>query len=113
MKKPKPPPPLKELLERLTGPDGANLLIQTLAVSASAAGSRYLPWDQLRHRSPPEGLSSEDWWLAVKLARAGMQRQVPLQDKDGRRFSYALPDEALRGIEMVDKHTSGRIGVPE
>lgn len=113
MKKPKPPPPMKDLFERLGGPDGLNILRRTLTVSANAAGSRYLPWDELRHRPPPEGLTSEEWWLTVKLARAGMQRQVPLLDTAGRRFSYALPDDALRGIEMVDKHTSGRISVPE
>lgn len=33
-------------------------------------------------------------------------------DKDGLSFSYALPDDALRGIELVDKQTSGRIGAP-
>jgi Fic family protein len=42
-----------------------------------------------------------------------MQRALPLADKQGKPFTYALPDEVLRGIETVDKHTSGRIGVPE
>ena len=103
MKKPKPPPPLERLFERLTGPNSADLLQRALMVSATEAGSRYLPWDELRHRPPPDGLTSEEWWLGVKLARAGMRREIPLLDKGGRHFSYALPDDALRGIEMVDK----------
>jgi Fic family protein len=41
-----------------------------------------------------------------------MRRPLPLLDKSGRQFSYALPDEVLRGIEEVDKQASGRIGVP-
>ena len=47
------------------------------------------------------------------MARKGMQRALPLTQEHGDRFTYALPDEVLRGIETVDKHTSGRIGVPE
>jgi len=113
MKKPKSPPTLEKLFERLTGPNSADFLQQVLKVSAIEAGSRYLPWDELRHRPPPDGLTSEEWWLGIKLARAGMRRETLLLDKDGRHFSYALPDDALRGIEMVDKHASGRISVPE
>jgi Fic family protein len=113
MRKPQAPPDVKDLAARLTGPDAADFLQRAFAVSPSAADDRYLPWDELRNRRPPEGLTSEQWWLAIKLARAGMQRQLPLSDAEGQQFSYALPDGVLRGIEMVDKHTSGRIGVPE
>ena len=79
----------------------------------SAGADRYMPWDQLRWRPAPEGLTPEEWWLITKVARKGMKRMLPLTDSQGRAFSYALPDEVLRGIESVDKHTSGRIGVPE
>jgi Fic family protein len=30
---------------------------------------RYLPWDELRHRTPPDGLSAEQWWTTIKWAR--------------------------------------------
>ena len=113
MRKPQPPPAVKELTAQLTGPEVTKLLLRVVGASEFAAGARYLPWDELRYRRPPEGLTSEEWWLATKLARGGMQRPLPLTDKEGRRFSYALPDDALRGIELADKHTSGRIGVPE
>jgi Fic family protein len=72
-----------------------------------------MPWDHLRYRRPPEGLTSEDWWLISKLSRQGMMRPLPLDATVGGPFTYALPDEVLRGIEIVDKHLSGRIGVPE
>jgi Fic family protein len=79
----------------------------------SAGADRYMPWDQLRWRPAPDGLTPEEWWLITKVARNGMKRMLPLSDANGRPFSYALPDEVLRCIESVDKHTSGRIGVPE
>jgi Fic family protein len=113
VKKPQPPPAMRDLAARMAGLGVTDLLQRTLDLSGSAASSRYLPWDELRHRPPPEGLTSEEWWFTVKLARAGMQRRVPLVDTEGKQFSYALPDDALRGIEMVDKYTSGRLGVPE
>jgi Fic family protein len=113
MRKPKQPPNVETLLQRASEQSDANFFGRILGVSATTTGSRYLPWDELRHRQPPEDLTSEDWWLATKLARGGMRRDLPLADKDGRRFTYALPDDVLRGIESVDKHTSGRIGVPE
>jgi Fic family protein len=113
MRRPQAPPSSAQLIERFAGQGDPGFLERMMGVSATAAGSTYLPWDKLRHRQPPVGLSSEEWWLATKLARRGMQRPLPLTAKDGRWFSYALPDDVLRGIEMVDKHTSGRIGVPE
>jgi Fic family protein len=113
MRKPKPPPSVQDLFERLSGQGDASFFERILGVSASAVGSRYLPWDEMRHRQPPSGLTSEEWWLGTKLARSGMRRDLPLTDKDGRKFAYALPDDVLRGMETVDKHTSGRIGVPE
>jgi Fic family protein len=79
----------------------------------SAGADRYMAWDQLRWRPAPDGLTAEEWWLITKLARNGMKRTLPLADTKGRAFCYALPDEVLRGLESVDKHTSGRIGVPE
>ena len=112
MRKPQPPPPIAELIRHLASPVTAEEFFQRI-FDSSSAGDRYLPWDELRRRPPPEGLTSQEWWISVKLARHGMQRPLPLTDTGGGRFTYALPDDVLRGIELVDKHTSGRIGIPE
>jgi hypothetical protein len=110
MRKPQPPPNLMSLLtEKTKDPD---FLTRALAGGYASEADRYMPWDELRWRPAPEGLTHEEWWLVSKIARNGMERALPLSDAEGRRFSYALPDEVLRGIEVVDKHLSGRIGVP-
>jgi Fic family protein len=111
MRKPQPPPTI-DLVARLAGPQGADFLRRMLAATALASSDRYLPWDELRNRRPPDGLTKAEWWAVLKIGRTAMQRPLPLLDKNGRNFTYALPDEALRGIELVDKQTSGRIGVP-
>ena len=94
MRKPQPPPPVQELVIGLTSTNPEGLLKRMIDVSV--AGGRYLPWDELRRRKPPEGLTSEEWWLLVKLARNGMQRTIPLTGKGGQRLTYAIPDETAR-----------------
>ncbi len=112
MRKPQPPPQVMGLLaEKVRG--RPEFFSRALASFRTAGPQRYMPWDELRYRRPPDGLTSEEWWLISKVMRQGMQRPLPLAACDGSRFTYTLPDEVLRGMEVVDKHLSGRIGVPE
>jgi Fic family protein len=74
---------------------------------------RYLHWDKLRHLSPPEGLSSEQWWLALKLGRRGELRELPLSDPDGRPFGYGLIDSMLRRLHYIDQRCSGEVAMDE
>jgi Fic family protein len=111
MRKPTSPPRLADLLAQKVS-EAPSFFELALASRANASADRYMPWDELRWRSPPDGLTPQEWWLATKFARFGMQRALPLTDTDGHQFTYALPDEVLRGIEVVDKHMSGRIGTP-
>lgn len=37
---------------------------------------RYLHWDELRHREPPPGLTTTEWWASLKFAR--QQHRVPV-----------------------------------
>jgi Fic family protein len=106
------PPPAADFGARLARPDAREFVRHVQNVLAAAAGDKYLPWDELRSRRPPDGLTAEEWWLALKVARTSMQRVLPVEDTQGQPFTYALPDLALRGIEMISKHTSGRIAAP-
>jgi Fic family protein len=74
---------------------------------------RYLHWDKLRHLSPPDGLSSEQWWLALKLGRRGELRELPLSDPDGRPFSYGLIDSMLRQLHYIDQRCGGEVAMDE
>lgn len=73
----------------------------------------YLHWDKLRHLDPPEDLTPEEWWAAVKLARSRTARTLPLRDPDGRPFSYTTPDTVLRALHVVDQRAAGEIRMPE
>lgn len=74
---------------------------------------RYLHWDKLRHLQPPAGLTSEQWWLKIKLARSDELRQVPLVDADGQPFGYTLPDIVLRHLHYIDQRCSGEVAMDE
>lgn len=71
----------------------------------------YLHWDDLRHRTPPDGLTPERWWLTLKLARQD-RRLVPLEDVAGRPFSFTLPDPLLERLARIDREGSGHVSVP-
>lgn len=74
---------------------------------------RYLHWDELRHRSPPDELTHETWWQLIKLARFQQSRLLPLTDPHGRPFSFAMTDSAQRAVHEIDRDASGRIDLPE
>lgn len=73
----------------------------------------YLPWDKLRHKTPPEGLTVEQWWAVTKMSRLAQVRDLPLVDQEGRPFNYVLSDALLRGLDDVTARASGRVEMPE
>lgn len=77
------------------------------------AGGRYLHWDKLRRLEPPPGLTTEQWWLKIKLTRADEARLLPLSDPGGEKFSYGLPDAVLRSLHHIDQRCSGEVAMEE
>lgn len=74
---------------------------------------KYLHWDEVRYRTPPEGLNHREWWLGIKYARASMSHPLPLKDADGRTFTYSMPDPVLERLHKIDQRASGRIQISE
>jgi hypothetical protein len=106
---PRRPPPLQELLERCGGLQETLPLLSRLA--STAAGDRYLHWDELRHRPPPEGLSHEQWWLAEKLSRR--PTPLPLLATDGQAFWLSQPPVLLQGLHQIDLQAGASVVAPE
>ncbi|HWA53009.1 MAG TPA: Fic family protein [Solirubrobacterales bacterium] len=74
---------------------------------------RYFHWDKLRRLRPPAGVTSEQWWLRIKLSRKDELRWLPLTDPDGRSFSYGLLDNMLRQLHYIDQRCSGEVAMDE
>lgn len=103
-------PSIPELLGRL-GPESANKAL--IAPADSAERDRYLHWDKLRHLSPPDELTSEEWWLKIKFSRTSDLRPLPLADPEGRPFGYTLPDMVLQHLHHIDQRCSGEVAMDE
>jgi len=74
---------------------------------------RYVHWDKLKHLSPPAGMNSEQWWAILKIHRRSLLKPLPLQDKAGTPFQYALPDPAIEMLHTLDKNAAGQILVSD
>lgn len=74
---------------------------------------RYLHWDELRHRPAPSGLTHEQWWSAIRLARMLASKPLPLRDTAGRPFRLSQTDRGLEQLHRIDQRASGEVVVPE
>lgn len=88
--------------------DGRLQAILSLGTGPAVDG-RYLHWDELRHRTPPDGLTVREWWVAVRFARTASARPLPLRSTSGMPFTYSLPDEALQLLHWIDQYGAGAI----
>jgi Fic family protein len=72
-------------------------------------GGRYLHWDELRYRTPPEDVSREAWWASVILGRTSLLQSLPLLDKRGKPFRFATPSQVLIDLHHIDRDAAGQI----
>jgi Fic family protein len=116
MRLPKPPPKLKELFDQ----PAEELLprlqkLQSLAVEEAVReynDQEYLHWDALRFRTPPAGLTSKEFWYAIKMRRRAGRQLLPLSFTTAdTKFSYVVPTKNLEWIHHIDKQGGGAIGV--
>lgn len=113
MRIPKPPPSIQKILSDLHESDRNRALELLTKPALARVNDPYLPWDKLKYKTPPEGMTHEEWWLVTKFSRQAMQRVLPLTDANGRPFTYALTDEVLRAVEEISRDASGHIGVED
>lgn len=105
---------MNQLLARFADSEQAKRIPEILSQRIPPAPKgNYLHWAELRYRDPPDGLSVDEWWLAIKFARASLLRPLPLKDKSGHVFQYAMTDQALELVHRTDRDASGRIEVAE
>ncbi|MFA5019118.1 MAG: Fic family protein [Methylobacter sp.] len=72
---------------------------------------RYLHWDKLRHLKPPEGWTSENYWLVLKFARRNLYKKLPFTSKSGAPFQFCMTDGIYRDLLWIDQNAAGRIGM--
>lgn len=111
MRIPQTPPPFRNIL---TGADSTERFSKIwMALRAMPPAKKYLHWDELRFRTPPPGLTHEEWWAGLKFERMGASRSLPLKDKAGRAFSFTLPDIVTELLHQIDRDGGTLIQIPE
>jgi Fic family protein len=108
MRLPETAPDPSQLFKRI-GSDKLPLVIQN---ASPLAKGRYLHWDELRHREPPEGFSLDMWWAAMLFARMPQMQALPLLDKRGAPFIFASPSPVQIDLYHIDRDAAGQIHNP-
>lgn len=101
--------------------ESQNWIDVLLAAGRSGAKRDYLHWDKLRHLTPPEGISAEEWWWAVKFKRSSGLHRLPLFAVEPESdfyseelpFVYSLPDIVLRSLHRIDQRCAGEVAMDQ
>jgi Fic family protein len=110
MKIPQTPPPFEKTYRNLTKERQAAVFFHP---GGSGADKRYLHWNDLRRRTPPEGLSTTEWWMVVKFSRMRDYRPLPLKDKKDRPCVFSAPDSLQQSLHEIDRGLGFALNLPE
>lgn len=106
MRIPETPPAMQETLSRLD-PAGQE------RVFLMKPPDDYRHWDELKHRTPPEGMTREEWWCGLKIKRLAGMKFLPLAARVKSPFRFSVPDRIVKQLHEIDLGAGGRIGIPE
>lgn len=110
MRIPDSPPPFSTLLHEARD---ATRLDRVLASRDQEMNREYYHWDDLKYRTPPKGLSREEWWLSLKFHRLGARRTIPLRGRPGEPFGFVVPDVVVELLHGIDRDGGTVIQIPE
>lgn len=111
MRMPDTPPPWTDLL-READPELVRRGLADARLVAVDSQGRYLHWDDLKHRRPPDGYSRDEAWLLTKLARSVASRPLPLRSISRQPAMFVLTDQIISMLMDVDRRCGGNIGTP-
>lgn len=107
------PPNQKQLFQQIAEGNPEKLIEIMSKCGLTDHKDRYLHWDQLKYKIPPDGLSVEEYWFGTKIQRITIKKLLPFVNKDDIPFSFGMPDPVFRLLHEIDQKTSGQITVSE
>ena len=106
MKVPETPPRFHDLFAKMSAQPGWAAKVFRVGLGPTV-GERYRHWDVLRRLQPPPGLTIEQWWLSLKLARVSAGRPLPFRDAAGLPFTLSVCDPLMRMTSELDRSLGG------
>lgn len=107
-----PPPPFQNIFAQKEGAERF-AKIWTAILTMPPSAKKYYHWDELRFRTPPDGLTHKEWWTGLKFERMGASRNLPLHDKAGKNFAFTIPDLVTELLHQIDRDGGTLIQIPE
>ena len=106
MKLPQVPPKIDALGKKS---NAALLLLKDDSIRkfVNKCNKEYVHWDELRRKKIPNNAKPEQIWLLMKIFRR-LEYQRPISFSTWK-FVYALPDDILRKLHLLDKGTAGHL----
>lgn len=104
---PEDPPKIHNVLNKID----PNRLGRVFDIGPTVDG-RYLHWEEVRRRPPPDGLTTDEWWAGLALSRQGIARRSPILNTDGVPFRFCLVDPVLERLHNLDLRATGRLAAP-
>ncbi|MEM9242548.1 MAG: Fic family protein [Pseudomonadota bacterium] len=105
MKIPLRPPTVAELTQKLSYSQQQTDILKKISLYTSIGQRKeYLHWDKLRHLEPPKAWSTEELWLAIKLARSNAYKPLPFTDKRHQSFQFTTPDSVVHKLYTIDRY---------
>jgi len=111
----KPPAWREKLVPLMSTPEGSLrfLKLTTAFGFGPTLRGKYRHWDTFRHLPFPDGVTPEEAWIAVKIARTSLYKQIPLTDTSLMPFQFSLPGVAIEMLHHVDHDAAGSIKTPD
>lgn len=108
------PPPLRELESRVfSDGEAVRRVLPLMRSTKGLVNGKYHHWDALYRMTPPEGLTHEEWWLGLKLARNSAARPLPLTAAGDAVFTFTLIDAVIAKLHQIDRLASGNIQISD
>lgn len=104
MKLPQSPPAWQPLLD-LVSQQGRVKAFMECGHRENLRADGYFHWDDFRHRaSDKDGLTKEEQWAAIRMARAMRSQPIPFVDTKGHAFTFFLTPKAYGLLREIDLH---------
>jgi Fic family protein len=80
------------------------------------ANSKYLYWDEMIHRPPPEDVDEETLWMMIQFIRGLNSKKIKINGNDELSFRLSITDWAEEQLHFLDLNIGGSIknaNIPE